>query len=77
MVVFNEGITLTVDTASEKKHDITDAESEQTLQSMRVNWLSLQQEGGMRDDWLSLQQEGGMRDDGLSLQQEAACVMTG
>ena len=54
------GITLTVDTASEKKYDVTDAESEQTLQSMRDDRVSLQQEGGMRDDRLSLQQEGGM-----------------
>jgi len=44
LVVFKEGITLTADTASEKKYDITDAESEQTLQSMRDDWLSLQKE---------------------------------
>lgn len=60
MIVIKEGITLTVDTASEKKYDVTDTESEQTLQSMRDDRVSLQQEGGMRDDWLSLQQEGGM-----------------
>ena len=35
---------LAIDTASEKKYDITDAESEQTLQSMRDDGLSLQQE---------------------------------
>ena len=35
---------LAIDTASEKKYDITDAESEQTLQSIRDDWLSLQQE---------------------------------
>ena len=60
MIVIKEEITLTVDTASEKKYDVTDAESEQTLQSMRDDRVSLQQEGGMRDDRLSLQQEGGM-----------------
>jgi len=44
LIVIKEEITLTVDTASEKKYDITDAESEQMLQSMRDDWLSLQQE---------------------------------
>lgn len=50
MIVIKEGITLTVDTTSEKKYDVTDAESEQTLQSMRDDRLSLQQEGGMSVD---------------------------
>jgi hypothetical protein len=59
LIVIKEGITPTVDAASEKKYDVTDAESEQTLQSMRDDRVSLQQEGGMRDDRLSLQQEGG------------------
>ena len=49
------GITLTVDTASEKKYDVTDTESEQTLQSMRDDRLSLQQEGGMSVDRRYLQ----------------------
>ena len=35
---------LAIDTASEKKYDITDTESEQTLQSMRDDGLSLQKE---------------------------------
>lgn len=44
MIVIKEGITLNVDTASEKKYDVTDAESEQTLQSMRDDRLSLPKE---------------------------------
>lgn len=55
MIVIKEGIMLTVDTASEKKYDVTDAESEQTLQSMRDDRLSLQQEGGMSVDRRYLQ----------------------
>ena len=39
MIVIKEGITLTVDTASEKKYDVTDAESEQTLQFYFLHFL--------------------------------------